>query len=148
MGISIPGTSRPNNLHLSPELRVGVIDGDLYNICGRIAEISPNLFIIDAKDHKDCAWIIMEKCSDGVDRMIFKVQDLDARVVRKLREIMSVSLATRVAQLEKENLDFEEQHKADELDKLYETMGRPMWTQLEHDGFIQRGVSYPKKGIK
>jgi hypothetical protein len=34
-----------------------------------------------------------------------------------------------------------------EFEDLYESMGRPMWTDLERCGFIQRGSSYAKRGV-
>jgi len=56
-------------------------------------------------------------------------------------------LAERLAKLEKDEYKIEADRKEAQLDDLYERVGRPMWTQLEHDGFIQRGVSYPKVGV-
>jgi hypothetical protein len=89
----------------------------------------------------------MEHCKDGVERLVFKVAALDARVEKRLHELMHMPLAARLAQIEKDQYRLEAEEKEYELDDLYERVGRPMWTQLEHDGFIQRGVSYPKAGV-
>ena len=54
----------PNNLHLSADLKAATVEADLYDICKRIGEISPRLFIINAHKGDNAAWIIMEHCDD------------------------------------------------------------------------------------
>lgn len=146
-GLVLPGGVRPSNLHLPPGARALAVDSDLYDICGRVAEIDKSLHIVLLEgDDKHC-FAIMEHCPD-MERLVFKVKELDARVLQKLQKIMAMPLQERLALLEKEEHRLAEQEQERELDDLYERVGRPMWTQLEHDGFIQRGVSYPKRGVK
>jgi hypothetical protein len=143
--IVIPGSHRPDNLYLSDDVKTAVVESDVYDICHRIAELSPNLYIINAHSSSKHVWIIMEHCKDGVDRPIFRTNELDARVLTKLREMLSYPLAKRIEILEKEAERIAEKQKEEAADELYERMGAPMWKQLEKDGFIQRPVSYPKR---
>lgn len=117
----------------------------MYGICERIAEISPRLhvWLLTKDDDPRFTYLITEHCEDGVERKVFKVKELDGRVEQKLRKLYGVPLSVRLQLIEKENDEFERQAREDELDDLYERMGRPMWTELEKTGFIKRGVSYP-----
>jgi hypothetical protein len=64
-----------------------------------------------------------------------------------MQRIMHVPFEKRLEAAERDEDEHNRKRKEDELDTLYERMGRPMWTQLEHDGFIQRGRSYAKGGV-
>ena len=143
----LPTGSVPTNLRLLPSAKVKYVDNDLYDIAMRLKEVHPSIYVLEVDDEQSVKWVIMEDCADGVQRLIFKVDTLDARVLRKLAEIMAMPLAERLAKLEKDEYKIEADRKEAQLDDLYERVGRPMWTQLEHDGFIQRGVSYPKVGV-
>lgn len=148
MSLVIPGTSAPSNLHLPAGARAMPIDGDLLNICERVKEISPALSILLLEHDDNFAWAIMETAADGTEMLVFRTTELDGRVIDKLRQLMAKPLNERMAELEKQEYKMQEEQHDAELELLYETLGRPMWTQLEHDGFIQRGVSYPKRGVK
>lgn len=143
----LPGGVRPSNLHLPERMNYMQVDTDLYGICEEMKKIDPNLYVLVLDDGTKYGFAIMEHCKDGVERLVFKVRELDQRVLKKLADIMSVPLRVRIRQLERANHRFEEQERERDLEELYERMGRPMWTQLEHDGFVQRGVSYPKRGV-
>ncbi len=147
MTLLVPGTSRPTNLHYGEGVQATIVDSDLYGMCDRIREISPDLFIIALSQDDEYAFVIMERCADGVDRLVIKVKELDGRVEHKLRQLLAQPLDSRMDQLEREEYELNEKVHDDEMDELYERMGRPMWAQLEHDGFIQRPVSYPKTGV-
>lgn len=144
----MPGHACPSNLHLPSDTMVREIDSDVYNICGQIRSISPRLFVVLLTGQDEYSFAIMEHCIDNVDRLVFRVKELDQRVLRKLYQLMELSLADRMDQLEKDEWKLEQEQKEADLEEMYERVGRPMWTQLEHDGFIQRGVSYPKRGVK
>lgn len=140
----------PSNMIVPPELRGVQVEGDVYNICERIREVSERLTVVplvnDPNGHNYC---IAERCEDGVERTIVKVYELDQRVVTHLLKLMAKPLSERLAELERTERRLEEQEKENQLDDLYERLGRPMWTELERCGFIeQRPVSYPKRGIK
>jgi hypothetical protein len=127
-----------------------MVDSDVFNICERVKEISPNLHIVVADpprpDGKN--FIIMEETAPGDWMSVARYEALDNRVITHLEKMKRIPLHDRLAKLEKEEEDWEKKSAEDSLDELYERMGGPMWTQLEHDGFVDsRGVSYPKKGV-
>lgn len=149
----LPSGAAPSNLHLKPGIRAtGFVEGDVYDIALRVGALGRTydtvLHVIQMEDGADCKYAVMEHCKDGMERLVFKFDDLDGRVLEKLRRLMSIPFRERFAKLEAEEILNESKRKDDELEKLYEEVGRPMWTQLEHDGFIEsRGVSYPKAGV-
>lgn len=135
----LPGSMCPTNLILAPNVRAAMVEGDLYNICGRIKEIDPNLFIVQLiNDQRDCAFMIMEHCADGVDRMVYKTKELDARILHKCEYMRSVPFEHRFKMIEKE-IDEEEQRRRDEeSERLYEMVGEPMRAEFERCGFTGR----------
>lgn len=138
---------KPSNLEVPYGYSDVHVDGDLYNICERVKEISPDLFIIPLPEGSGpWRFSIGERCKDGVERLVFHTRELDGRVVDELRRIMAMPLNERLRKLEQEEHQFDADERERQLDELYETVGRPMWTELEKCGFIQRGVSYPKSG--
>ena len=146
--LTLPDGVRPSNLHLPAGATATFIDGDLYDICARMRELDPNLYAV-LLEHGGTgySYAIMERCADGVERLIFKVRELDNRVIDKLREIMAIPLEHRYRELEKREYKLEEERRERELDELYERMGAPMWGLMERTGFSQRPVSYPKAGV-
>lgn len=147
MSLILPESFAPQNLKLRPGVKARFVDGDLYNIAQRLQEVDPSIFVVELSEGDRATWAIMEMCQDGVERLIFKTDALDARVVDKAMRIKNVPLEKRLAEAEREEAEATTKREADELEKLYEDVGRPMWTQLEHDGFIQRGRSYSKAGM-
>lgn len=143
----LPSGACPTNLSLPPGTTAMYVDADMYDICERVREISPSLLVVllEHTPTETMSYSIMEQCYDGWARQIFKVKELDARVLDRLRELMSVPFEERYRRLEAENHRFEQAQHEEAMDKLYEDMGRPMWTELEKCGFIQRPVSYPKR---
>ena len=149
MSVIIPESARPSNLHFGDDVHVRMIDSDMYNICDRLREINPNLSVVAAMRGDEILYNIMESCPDGVERRIFKAKELDARVLKHIERIMGIPFEHRFEEACKEIDRYEAAQKEEQLDELYERLGRPMWTQLEHDGFIDgRNVSYAKRGIK
>jgi hypothetical protein len=146
MSLAVAG--RPTNLHLPPGTAAIPVSSDMFDICSRVAEIDPNLYIVLTMQGSSHAYVIMEKCRDGVDRLVFRVNVLDQRVLNRLKYLMTHPLDERLKILEKEEYELKAEKAEREFEELYERVGRPMWTQLEHDGFIQRSVSYPKRGVK
>lgn len=148
MTVLIPGSSVPNNLQFDGQATV--VESDVLNIADQVRELNPDLYIVLANpprpDGKN--FIVMENCKDGVVRFVKRYETLDGRVVNDLRYMLGVPFSERVKMLEKENEEFERKQKDEQLEELYERMGRPMWTQLEHDGFVDgRSVSFPKRGV-
>lgn len=123
-----------------------MVEGDVFDICNRIKEVDPNLFVIQLEnDAKGCAYAIMEKCADGMDRLVYKTRELDQRIIDKCLYMRAVPFEQRAAQIEAE-VDRQEQEERDRAsEELYERLGGPMLSQFAHDGFIDgRNVSYPK----
>lgn len=122
-----------------------MLDSDLYGICERIKEVSTDLFIIVASEGAKNKFIVMERCNDGIDRKVFGVDELDGRVIERLRYLMAHPLNERYAMLEEEARKMEAAAREQEFEELYERLGGPMQHQLWHDGFIEhRDKSYPK----
>ncbi len=144
----LPHTVKPLNLSLPPSAKVTSVDGDLYNICERIREIDPSLRVVLLEHDPTDTWsyAIMEDCADGECRLVFKVKELDARVVTKLQRMMKIPFAQRYAEAEAECFKFEAEEHERSLEELYEKIGGPMLRELEQCGFIDgRGVSYAKR---
>jgi hypothetical protein len=147
----LPDGLRPTNLHLLPGTKVRYVSNDVFNIAGRLREISPRLYILELERNSSegsmFGYSIMEQCHDGVDRLVFRVskgQLTQRHVLDRIGYLMSKDLHTRIAILDAEREKWESESHEDEMEKLYDQMGGPMWTELEKTGFIQRPVSYPK----
>lgn len=144
----------PHNLSLPPGVTAAFCDGDMYNICARVREISPflSVVVLDGQEDK-FTHIITEEGPDGVERMVFRVgpaaqiKELDGRVIHKLQELFTLDFQKRIEVLDAENEKFEREYKEQQREEMYERVGAPMWTELERCGFIQRPVSYPKTGV-
>ena len=145
MSLIIPDSATPSNLQFHDGVTVRTIDSDLFDISSRIEEISDRLFIVVADDGSSHQFIIMENCDDGVARRIFKCDELDNRLLEKLRYIMGVPFEERYAIAVKEMEKYEAEKEQEAADELYERMGGPMYNELERCGFIQRSTSYPKR---
>ena len=150
--LMLPDGLAPSNLHLRSSVKVRYIDGDMFDICGRLAEIDPRLFIVELSDSEvdGAKYVIMEHCADGVARMAIpeRLKELDARVLERVQYLLHVPFEHRLAAIEAENAKYEADHHENILDEMYEKMGGEFRRQLEHDGFItHRGVSYPKLGV-
>lgn len=145
----VPDGLAPSNLHLKASIKARYISGDLYDICGRMNEIDQRLFVVelDDEDTDRCAYAIMEHCDDGIERLVFRVPELDGRVLERLRKIMAMDLQDRIKMLEKDEYKWEQEREDNMHEKLYEELGRPMLTELAKCGFIDRPISYPTTGV-
>jgi hypothetical protein len=130
------------------------LTGDMFNICERIKEINPNLYIWPLEPpvqlgDRTFNYSIAEVCLDRVERLVMRVEHLDARILEHMQYLLKVPFEQRFAEAEALTDKFEADFKENELDKLYETLGAPMFKQMEHDGFItHRGPSYAKRGVR
>lgn len=148
MSVIIPGSARPNNLVYDGAALM--LEGDVLNICERVRkEVSEDLFIVIAQPERPDGknFIVMERTKDG-DKMVKRYEALDSRIIEDLQYMIKVPFEHRIKLLEQENEAYEAAQKEEQLEELYEDVGRRMWTQLEKDGFINtRPVSFPKKGV-
>jgi hypothetical protein len=142
--LDIPGSATPSNLRLPESAQAVIVESDMYNICNRVKDISPSLFIVLLTDNTKYAYAIMESCKDGVDRLVYKVKDLDARVLDRLAYMMKFPLNERMKQLEKDEHRMAKSLHEDSMEELYERMGEPMKWQLVKDGFASRSRFYSR----
>lgn len=87
----------PENLKAK---RARMVDSDLYNICERIREVDPNLFLVYHEDHKE-PWVVMEHCADNTDRLVSRYEDLGAHILDDVRYMLHVPFEKRLAETEK-----------------------------------------------
>lgn len=147
--LMLPDGLAPSNLHLRPSVKTKFVDGDVLNICERLAEISPRLFVVElSEDRKDAAWVVMEMCDDGVARRVNKYQELDQRMLVDVQRMLRIPFEHRL-QAAQDDIDAANAKlDEDNLEKLYETVGLPMREMFERHGFIgHRPTSYPKLGV-
>lgn len=147
--VIVPTGLAPSNLSLPPGNTARFVDSDLYNICERIKQVSPRLQVVLLEDGRGShTWAIMENCEDGVLRLVKKYRELDGRVITDMQRLLALPFEQRLEQALEEAEEAERKEREREMEALYERLGRPMWTQLEHDGFIEtRPKSYPKIGV-
>lgn len=146
--LMLPDGMAPTNLHLRPSTKARYIDGDLLDICPRLAEISPRLYVVELVEGDKAVWAIMEATDAGSGMLVYKADSLDARVLERVRYMLHVPFDQRLKVIEAENAKYEADHADNLLEQTYERMGGQFRRQLEHDGFIDhRGVSYPKIGV-
>jgi hypothetical protein len=137
---------RPQNLR--GETRGQFVESDVFNICNRLREVDRSLYVYDFGRDARPRYSVCEMCRDGVERLVYRVNELDARVVEHVQYLLHVPFETRFAQAEALETKHNEEQKQYELDKLTNEVGLPMLRQLEHDGFIEtRGKSYAKRGV-
>lgn len=133
--LEIPGSAAPNNLHFADDVRATLIEQDLYDICTRLNEIDPSLFIILLEDGNSHRYTIMEHCSDGWDRLVWSVNDLDQRVLEKAAYLKKVPFEHRLEEAEKVEARMKAEAESEAFEEFYEKLGGPMRHQLRHDGF-------------
>lgn len=145
--LMLPSGLAPSNLHLRPGVNARYVENDIFDIAKRVRAVDESLHIIELEEDGRVVYAIMEHGRDGIERLVFRVSELDGRVVERLRYLMAMPLHERLDKLEEEELRANASKHEDDMDELYERVGRPMWTELEKCGFIQRSVSYPKTGV-
>lgn len=143
----LPNGIKPSNLSLPPGTKIEYIHNDVFGVCEQLREIDPSLYIVLLTGDDKYAWAIMENCHDGLQRLVFKTAELDARVLDRIRKMMALPLKERIARIDAEHKKREEERKEARKDEAVETIALPMYQQLEKDGFLQRPKSYPKTGV-
>ncbi len=123
-----------------------MVEGDVYNICERIRDIDPRLFIVQLEGDDRCAYAIMEHCDDGVDRMVYKATELDQRILKKLEYMRQVPFEQRLQAIEADIDREEAEQRERESEELFQKLGLPMQRQFAHDGFTDPwGPSFAKR---
>lgn len=146
--LHLPEGTRPSNLHLNPDTdKVRLVSSDLYRICDRIKEISDRLYLVElqrnSSEGEKFGYALMEK-QPNMDYLVFRIAmtDLDGRVLERIRYLMSLGLHERIAICDKEREKWEADKHEDDMEELWETMGGPMYLEMERTGFFQRPVSF------
>lgn len=132
----LPGVT-PSNLKLPERFKVIPLESDMYNICDRIKEISPNLFIELLVDEKTGAqaWVIQENTING-PKEVFKTEELDGRVIEHCQYLLKVPFEKRFAEAERLARKDMADYETKQMDKLMERLAGPFLRQLYHDGFV------------
>lgn len=153
MTLILPRLATPSNLHIPGDMQVDVLESDMYDICNRIkdeVEGGDRLFINVLKQGDKVAYAIMERTDDRGDMLVMKVgpsydiDALDARVLTKLRYMLSKPLAQRYRELELEQERAAAREHQEYLERMWEEIGGPMRHDLYNCGFIDSlGVSAP-----
>jgi hypothetical protein len=150
--LALPDGFAPSNLHLKPSVKTRFVESDVFDICHRLAEISPRLYLVELTDTEQpdrAAWVVMEACADGVQRRVNKYQELDQRMLEDVQKMLRIPFEHRVAAAAAEIDAHNAKIETDAIDRLYETMGERFRYQLHRNGFIDgRPTSYPKSPIR
>lgn len=148
--LALPEGYAPSNLHLAPSVQTRMVDGDMFDICKRLAHISRSLFIVQLTDRKGehCNYVIMERGIDGAAYMVLKTTELDARVLERCEYLLRVPFDKRFAEAERLEQEAQDKIVQDAIDETYEKVGHAFQRQLWHDGFVEhRRTSYPTRGV-
>ena len=124
------------------------VTGDVYNICRRMRELSPNLRLRERRDWDDGGfrYIVSEISLDGAERWVMGLNELDGRLIERLQRMLHVPFEDRFAAAERAETKLKAQQDETKLDMLAENIGLPMLTDLERTGFVSRPRSYAKAG--
>lgn len=121
------------------------VNHDVFHISERLEEISPHLLISahDTKRMGPFTWnFTISELVPGGERLVFRAEELDARIVTHVQYIMSVPWEKRFAAMEAEEAKWAEECHQKALDEMYENMGGEMRHQLYRCGFAQAPTIY------
>ena len=126
----------PPNLR-SDRYRTQRITSDVFNVCERLQELNPRLFINVTQDHQThkTAFTIVEETPTGT-AVVFRCNALDARVVEHVRYLLHVPLNKRFAEAERIADKYEADAAKQEQERLVEEVALPMLRDLHETGFL------------
>ena len=153
------------------ELAAGVyVESDVLGIVERIQEYDPNLRIqvLDPSsrdDVGDAPYRLVERCPDGIDRVVFGIWDLDARVLERLyaadtrkHDILGRIDQNNSAQREKEKRRYKEDVLGEAKDQAVSILKSPRGsytlpgiedgTQIVMDSHEPVAIKSVKSGLK
>lgn len=131
----LPAGLAPSNLRLRASVKAMYVTHDMFDIAKQMREIDRRLYAVQLAEDDEANYAIMEHCDDGVERLVFRVDALDGRVLERLRYLMAVPLHERLAAIEAEERAFEAARREAEREDLYERVGGPMRHELARCGF-------------
>lgn len=94
-------TPIPANLRIRAGTKMTIVESDVYNVCRRIKEIDPSLYVVLQEGH-DKPWVVMEMCHDGECRMVSRYAELDSRIIDDLRRMLAIPFDKRIETLQKQ----------------------------------------------
>lgn len=121
--MSITVIGRPDNLRYSGNAKMQLVESDVYNVCNRIKEIDPNLFVVLHEGHAE-PFVVVEKCVDGEERLVKRYAELTPQILTDLRRMLSIPWEQRWKAL------------AAEVDKHNEDMGNSWMESEGHERFV------------
>ncbi len=143
--LMLPSGLAPNNLHLRPTVKATFVESDVYDICHRLAAVSPRLHLwqLEEEGVDYPAWVVTEDVW-GVEHLVKRYHELGAHMIEDVQRMLRIPLEVRAQVAEAEIAAADEAEKQRRIDEMYEEVGQKFWNRLERDGFTQRGVSYHK----
>lgn len=91
----------PTNIRTRKGERLLHVGSDVYNICERVKEIDTRLSII-VHEGREKPFVVIERCDDGVERMVARYAELDARILEDLRRMLAIPATERVEKLQRQ----------------------------------------------
>lgn len=129
----------PENLVAQGYVRV---DSDVFNICGRIREISPNLRL-NFREGRDKPWVVTEMSRDGVERFVAQYEEADGRILESLRYMLKVPLMERLRR--QDEIDDRLRGKwSPEAEAAVEELAERSYHDARKAGVVVGGPSYRK----
>ena len=141
--LMLPSGLAPSNLHLRDSVKATFVESDVFDICHRLAAVSPNLHLWQLDENGARAWVVTETVH-GVEHKVKNYAELDARMIEDVEKMLRIPLEHRAARAQAEIDAHEAAQKRDAVDEMYEEIGHKFYNRLERDGFVQRGTSYHK----
>ncbi len=118
------------------------VTSDVFNICERIKEISPNLRL-NYTEGRDEPWVVTELSKDGEERFVSRHAEADARILERLQYMLHVPIMERL----RRNDAVEDRNK-DKWDPNAEAALEEAADQAFHlarkAGLVEAGPSYRK----
>lgn len=107
-----------------------MIESDVFNVCERIKELSPNLYVVLHEKH-ELPFVVMEHCIDGEERMVKRYAALDSSIITDLQRMLAIPWDQRAKALMKEVDDFNDAQErawedSEQHERLVYDMGKAL----------------------
>ena len=135
MSVLVP---RPESLRVRGKAVPKLVESDVYNICNRIKQIDPSLFVV-WQEGQAKPWIVVEQCADGEQRMVERYEELDARILEDLQRMLRIPYGERFKKITAEIDAHNERLRSEtnrDMERIAWTMRRAL-RPATHDGYIQ-----------
>lgn len=99
--MNITVTGRPSNLRYTGNEQMQLVESDVFNVCQRIKELDPNLFVVLHKGHEK-PFVVVEMSRDGEERMVKRYAELTPSILHDLQRMLKIPWEQRFKQLARE----------------------------------------------